>query len=192
MRKSRIVLFCVGLLAAAAVALFFYVRSRGFSARERPNALEMYLARQLRYLATTPESRNLKNPLQPTELGIAEARDHFADHCAVCHANDGSGRTLVGKNMYPPAPDMRSEETQRLTDGEIFSIIQNGIRFTGMPGFGGEDEENWKLVLFIRHVPKLSTIELQLMQEINNLELESDGAAHAEPGRETRRAEETQ
>jgi hypothetical protein len=37
---------------------------------------------------------------------------------------------------------MRERQTQDLTDGEIFYIIKNGIRFTGMPGWGGEDEEN--------------------------------------------------
>ena len=65
---------------------------------------------------------------------------------------------------------MREPDTQQLTDGELFYIIKNGIRFTGMPGWGGEDEENWKLVLFIRHLPKLSPKEIELMKEINHLE----------------------
>ena len=71
---------------------------------------------------------------------------------------------------------MRKQTTQGLTDGEIFYIIKNGVRFTGMPGFGGEDEENWKLVLFIRHLPELSTKEIELMQELNGLGIESKGA----------------
>jgi len=54
-----------------------------------------------------------------------------------------------------------------MTDGELFYIIKNGIRFTGMPGWGGEDEDNWKLVLFIRHLPQLSGQELELMKEVN-------------------------
>ena len=61
--------------------------------------------------------------------------------------------------------------TQELTDGEIFYIIKNGIRFTGMPGWGGEDEENWKLVLFIRRLPNLSETERELMKEVNGLDL---------------------
>ena len=64
---------------------------------------------------------------------------------------------------------MRDSATQSLTDGELFYIIKNGIRFTGMPGWGGEDDENWKLVAFIRHLPELSDFELQLMNEINSL-----------------------
>jgi hypothetical protein len=52
----------------------------------------------------------------------------------------------------------------------LYFIIKNGIRFTGMPGFGGEDDENWKLVMFIRHLPDLSSSELDLMREINGLQ----------------------
>jgi mono/diheme cytochrome c family protein len=109
---------------------------------------------------------------------VAEWRDLFADHCATCHANDGSGRTMINSGLYPPAPDLRGRETQGLTDGEIFSIIKNGIRFTGMPGFGGGDEENWKLVLFIRHLPKLSAEEIGMMEEINGQKAEGGHDAH--------------
>ena len=46
-----------------------------------------------------------------------------------------------------------------------------------MPGWGGEDEENWKLVLFIRHLPKITPKELELMKEVNGLELRG-GESH--------------
>ena len=179
MPKCRTV-FIIGtvVLAVGALLLVRNLQEHGLSARAKPSRLEAYLARKARSLATSSEVRGRKNPVEPTELAIAEARDHFADHCAVCHANDGSGRSLFGRNMYPPVPDMRKADTQNLSDGELFSIIQNGIRFTGMPGFGGEDEENWKLVLFIRHLPNLSPKELELMREINNLELQSEENEH--------------
>ncbi len=85
----------------------------------------------------------------------------------LCHANDGSGKTPINEGLYPPAPDLRESGTRDLSDGEIFNIIRNGIRFTGMPGWGGEGEENWKLVLFIRHLPDLSEDDLRRMKEIN-------------------------
>jgi mono/diheme cytochrome c family protein len=102
---------------------------------------------------------------------LAEARAHFADHCAICHANDGSGNTAIGANQYPPAPDMRQGWVQSLTDGELFYIIHNGIRFTGMPAWGGEDpaedEDSWKLVHFIRRLPQISAQELDEMKKMN-------------------------
>ena len=156
-------------LAAAAAACYQFVVTHSFSAREKPTAFEAYLARKARGLAIPPGVKRMKNPLEPKPLAVAEARDHFADHCATCHANDGGGKTMINSGLYPPAPDLRGEDTQSLTDGELFFIIKNGIRFTGMPGFGGGDNENWKLVLFIRHLPKLTAEELGLMEEVNGM-----------------------
>ena len=177
MRRGTVILFTVLMVCTLGAAwAFWFLTSHGFSAREKPTWYEERLARAARGLATPRGARELKNPVTADALTIAEARDHFADHCAICHANNGSGKTLIGQNLYPPAPDMRRNTTQDLADGELFYIIKNGIRFTGMPGFGGEDEENWKLVLFIRHLPKLTLKELELMQEVNNLETELEGA----------------
>src|SRR5262249_50296644 len=87
------------------------------------------------------------------------------------HSNDGSGETAMGQQMYPPAPDMRKEHTQRLTDGELFYIIENGIRLSGMPAWGSVTEEHaqdsWKLVHFIRHLPALSLEEIRKMEKLN-------------------------
>ena len=96
---------------------------------------------------------------------------HWADHCAGCHGNDGSGQTDIGRNLYPKTPDMRQPRTQNLTDGELFSIIKNGVRLTGMPAWGDaggrDDAANWKLVHFIRHLPKITPAELQQMKAMN-------------------------
>jgi mono/diheme cytochrome c family protein len=103
---------------------------------------------------------------------------HFADHCATCHANDGSGDTTLGRNMYPPAPDLRAAGTQRLTDGELFYAIESGIPWTGMPAWGnGTDEgrhESWKLVRFIRHLPRLTADEIRRMEQLNPRSPSSD------------------
>jgi mono/diheme cytochrome c family protein len=145
--------------------------STGFSAKADPNWLEVLVARQLRYLAIPLENRNLRNPVPLTPDVIKEARAHFADHCASCHANDGSGQTKMGKNFYPKTPDLRLSDTQDMSDGEMFFIIQNGIRFTGMPAWGtgdpSEDTDSWKLVHFIRHLPRITQEELEEMKTLN-------------------------
>jgi mono/diheme cytochrome c family protein len=181
MTRVRLVVFCVlGIFLLAIGTLYWWINSHGFSARETPSSFEALLARNARRLATPANARAISNPVSRTELSIAEARDHFADHCAICHGNDGSGRTQINAGLYPPAPDMRERGTQQLSDGELFYIIRNGVRFTGMPGWGGEDEENWKLVLFIRHLPKLTQKELEFMKEINNLETEQTEDGHGQ------------
>jgi mono/diheme cytochrome c family protein len=172
-----------GVLVVSALAigglgwLYREAIAHGFSAREKPWAAEAWVARSLRQLAIGTDARAMINPLAPDAATLAEARDHFADHCAVCHANDGSGHTRINAGLYPPAPDMREEGTQRLSDGELFRIIENGIRFTGMPGWGGSPDENWALVLFIRHLPDLTVEELEFMREIHPDEAPT-GASH--------------
>jgi mono/diheme cytochrome c family protein len=145
--------------------------SRGFSARDQPTAIEAYVAHRLRRLATPGSARRAENPVKASQEVLAEAREHFADHCAACHANDGSGQTEIGQNLYPKAPDMRLAETQSLSDGELFYIIHNGIRFTGMPAWGSgkaeEDQDSWKLVHFIRHLPQMRKDELEQMKKLN-------------------------
>jgi mono/diheme cytochrome c family protein len=143
----------------------------GFSAKAEPHALEVFLARQVRYLAIPLEHRNKANPVTLTPEVLQEGLAHFADHCATCHANDGSGQTPIGKNVYPKAPDLREPATQNMSDGEIFWVIHNGIRFTAMPAWGetvpDQDLDSWKLVHFIRHLPKLSPEELERMKSLN-------------------------
>lgn len=170
-RWTMVGIVVVAALFVAAVTSLSLLRSHGFSARAEPSALEAFVARRLRLLAIPAGAREAENPVEATPAVGREAMEHFADHCASCHANDGSGDTEIGRNLYPPAPDMREEATQSLTDGELFWIIGNGIRFTGMPAWGSgdpsADEESWKLVHFIRHLPDLTLEEITEMEKMN-------------------------
>ena len=142
----------------------------GFSARESPSRIEIFVARSARSMAVTVRAKRMKNPLPNTAENLAQARAHWADHCAICHANNGGGNTTIGKNLYPKAPDMRQPRTQNMTDGELYYTIQNGIRLSGMPAWGqaGEnDEDSWKLVHFIRHLPQLAPEEEREMERMN-------------------------
>lgn len=155
----------------------------GFSAKPEPHPLEIVIARQIRHLAIPLEQRNAQNPIPLSPDVMKESLAHFADHCATCHANDGSGETPIGKNVYPKAPDLRLADTQSMSDGEIFWVIHNGIRFTAMPAWGegdpAEDKDSWKLVHFIRHLPKLTPEELDQMKTFNPMtkkDLEEEAA----------------
>lgn len=172
--------FLAGVLAAIIVALMagavYVTGEHGFSARDRPSALERWTARRVRSMAAPADAKDRTNPVPNSPEVLAEARAHWADHCAGCHANNGSGDTEMGKRMYPPAPDMREAGTQQMTDGELFFIIQNGIRMTGMPAWGNGDtsnakqhdeEDSWKLVRFIRHLPQITPEEERQMQSLN-------------------------
>lgn len=174
MMRSKLLLplIIVIVFVAASFGWFGYQSFQtGFSAKAEPHALEVVMARKLRYLAIPIAQRNKPNPVPLSPEILADARAHFADHCATCHGNDGSGQTQIGKNVYPKTPDLRLKDTQSMSDGEIFFIIHNGIRFTGMPAFGSgkpeEDTDSWKLVHLIRHLPDLTQAELAEMKELN-------------------------
>ena len=102
---------------------------------------------------------------------VAEGMAHYADHCAGCHANNGSGDTEVGHGLYPKPPDMRLDATQSLSDGELFYIIENGVRFTGMPAWSSDDPTEshgtWHLVHFIRELPRLTPEQIEQMEKLN-------------------------
>jgi mono/diheme cytochrome c family protein len=172
--KITVALLVLALGGVAYVAVSTW--RHGFSAREKPSRIEAFLARHARRIATPAGAKGLKNPYQGTPESLAEAREHFVEHCSTCHGLDGRGDTPIGRNLYPKVPNMTDTETQRLTDGELFYIISNGVRFTGMPAWGSEDSPQsiWELVVFIRRLPQLSPEELKLMQGLAS-EPESEG-----------------
>jgi mono/diheme cytochrome c family protein len=172
MRRAVVIIGALVLvvLLGGIVAIASMTRS-GLSAHEEPTAMEAFVARAVRRWAVPRELRGAKNPLPLTPHILAEGRAHFADHCAGCHGNDGKGRSGMGKQMYPKTPDMTFAATQSLSDGALFAIIENGVRLTGMPGFGSGTAESaygsWSLVHFIRHLPKLTPEEIAEMETLN-------------------------
>jgi len=130
--------------------------------------MEKTMARNARKIATPPDAKSLINSRQQqTSEMMAEADEHFVEHCGICHGIDGRGDTVIGRNLYPKVPDMSAPDTQQLSDGEIYYIISNGVRLTGMPAWGAEDkpEAIWDLVNLVRRLPDLSPEELKRLQE---------------------------
>jgi mono/diheme cytochrome c family protein len=176
MRKLLAVVVVPILIGLVVVAIgWSFVSGRGVSARDEPSEIEKMVARRMRHLAIPRGAREQANPVASSPEVIEQGLAHFADHCAICHANDGSGDSEIGRNLYPKPPDMRATDTQSLTDGELFYIIENGVRLTGMPAWGAghagtdgaEGHETWHLVHFIRHLPKLTPEERARMAQLN-------------------------
>ena len=166
----RAFLLFVVIGAIGAGAGMWYIQRHGLSARAEPTTLETAVALRLRHLSIPADQRARTNPLPATAANVHDGMEHFADHCAICHSNTGVGDTPLARGLYPHPPVMREARTQSLTDGELFSIIQNGIRFTGMPAFGDNghtEEDSWKCVLFIRHLPKQTPQEIAEMEKLN-------------------------
>ena len=161
------------LLLVAALAAIALVRTtrHGFSTLDEPTALEAVMAKTMRRLSVPSDLRDRKNPLPLTPEVLAEGREHFADHCATCHGNDGKGQSAMGQKFYPRVPDMTLDETQSQSDGALFATIENGVRLTAMPAFGNGTAESargsWALVHFIRHLSRLTEEEIAEMERLN-------------------------
>jgi len=166
----RVVAIVVTLMVVAGLVGGTYLVTTGLSARSQAGAFETVVARAVRGIAIRARAGSSSNPIAVSDDVIAEAREHFADHCSVCHANDGSGNAEMGRGLYPKAPDMRLPATQSLSDAELFYIIENGVRFTGMPGWStgtkAGETASWHLVHFIRHLPAMTSEEIEQMDAL--------------------------
>ncbi len=159
---KKLSLFATVVLVSVAVVAVLLTR-RGFKATSEPPKFEKVLARMVRNYAIPSSQRNEKNPLQATPEILEDARERFIARCSICHGSDGRGLTQVGQSLYPRVPDFLSDQTQKLTDGELHYIIENGVQLTGMPAWGSPHQEteddSWKLVLFIRDLRPLTAGE---------------------------------
>lgn len=153
-------LFVLTLVGVFGVALLVH---RGFRATATPSRIEAVLARTMRDIAIPIRFREETNPLKPTSLNLEGGREEFLARCAICHGHDGAGLTQMGRGLYPRVPDLRSRQTQSLSDGEIHYIIENGVQLTGMPAWSNPHREapnnGWELVLFIRSLNPLTNAE---------------------------------
>lgn len=151
------ILTLIILAVIAGIAAYATVANGGLSAVDQPGRVERAVAGRLVRLAIPSDAQALKNPFANDANMWKDAEDHYGDHCATCHGADGRGDTDLGTYMYPKVPDLAGASVQHLSDGALFYIIQNGVRWTGMPGWKSEHtpEETWKLVSFMRHVPQI-------------------------------------
>lgn len=144
-----------GRRAAAALVLAAALAACG---RPAP-APEQSPAERAKLLTIPDEYKNRTNPLPGSpiragEANLAEGRARYAQYCAVCHGQDGRGGTPLGRSLYPPASDLSSGKVRKYTDGQLYWIISEGVRFSGMPQgrLLHTEEQIWKLVLSVREI----------------------------------------
>ena len=100
----RAFVLLVAVVSVFGSAIAYSIVSRGLSARDEPSRAEEALARAMRRFATPRTMRDRANPVRPRAEVIDQALGHYADHCATCHANDGSGDTEIGRGLYRGFP----------------------------------------------------------------------------------------
>ena len=149
-------------------------RGHGHAGRRRPRRESGTVAagrnsgdRALRFSIPGAVAKRAQNPHAQEANVWREGAPLFAGRCSMCHGADGQSHTDLASRMYPSVPDLGGSRVQEFSDGQLFWIIQSGIRLTGMPGFHGvvTDDDTWKLVAFIRRVPTLTPADLHAVHE---------------------------
>src|SRR5215470_17534613 len=120
-----------------------------------PSGFENKMATDIKKIITVGD-KDVKNPFPASADNIKEGAEHFQHHCQICHGLDGQNTGVpFAPKMDPPVADLASREIQEYADGQLKWIMENGIAPSGMPGWRGivEDDEMWKIVHYIRHLP---------------------------------------
>lgn len=141
---SGVVLVGIGLMHFSLTAL------------QEPSPLETRIANLAKHCVIRMASRRgIPPPPVDARASVEAGGTHFGLDCSLCHGIDGRAKTPSGQWMYPRAPDLTSKRVQSYSDQELFWIVNNGIRFTGMPGFGKLEtpDQIWGLVNYVRTLP---------------------------------------
>ena len=149
-----IVLVVAGAIAVVVTGAFntsAAIPAGGFEKAIAGLALNRSVARR------APKASNPISGADVVRAGLA----HYREMCVTCHGAPGVDASEAGEGLNPPAPDLTLARVQRRTDGELFWIVQQGVRMTGMPAFGPthKDQEIWKIVAFLRHLPQITKDE---------------------------------
>ena len=126
----------------------------------KPSEVESRIAKEVKRRMTV-RGKDVRNPVPSTEDSVAEGREHFSHHCAICHGLDGQAYGVpFADKMGPPVPDLMSKDIQDYADGQLKSIISDGINPSGMPAWKGilNDDEMWSIVNYIRHLPPKASL----------------------------------
>ncbi len=171
-----------GLLVAAILAAGTY----NVAATSSPSKLESRVALFALNRSVARRAPSAKNPFPASPDLFRQGRAHYKENCVVCHAAPGVEGSELSEGLNPPAPDLTLPRVQARPDGEMFWIVSNGIRTTGMPAFSPthKPEEIWKIVAFVRHLPEITAEEqAQLKAVREEEERHHEGGGAEEHGR---------
>ena len=153
--------FVAGILVSLLVPILVLAMGAiNVGADVKPGLIERTLGPWARDRSVEMRAPNEKNLFAGDPAAIATGLDHYRENCAMCHGAPGVAGAELSKGLNPPAPPLGEEENDT-PDGEVFWVIKHGIWMTPMPAFGPThtDEEIWKIVAFIRHLPDLTAQE---------------------------------
>lgn len=178
--------FVAGVLAALLVPILILATGAiNFGADVKPSLIERTFAPWGRNRSVAKRAPNEKNPFAGNPAAVVTGLDHYRENCVMCHGAPDVAGAELSKGINPRAPSL-GKEASDTSDGELFWVIKHGIRMTFMPAFGPThtDEEIWKIVAFIRHLPDLTAQERDSLEAVTGEKAHHRGVATSDPAGE--------
>jgi mono/diheme cytochrome c family protein len=150
------------ILVLAVVLIVIALMRFNLTALQEPGRVETSVANWgTRFLIRRASRLGISPRPKDTQASVASGNTLYSSECGLCHGSDGRTPSPMGRWMYPRAADLTSEQVQGFSDQELFWIIQNGVRFTGMPAFGKVETADhiWDLVNYVRTLRRESRSE---------------------------------
>ena len=153
------------LLMAAMIGLVLWTGAYNVAATNPPSKMETKLAEFALDRAIGRRAPVKTNPFSKPE-DVRAGLVHYKSNCVVCHGAPGVDESELAQGLNPPAPDLTVPDMQKMRDGELFWVVSNGIRSTGMPAFSPthKEDEIWKIVAFVRHLPEITDEEQKILR----------------------------
>ena len=172
MKVLIIILIIIGIIIAAA-AICIYSGYYNVAATKPHTKLTLWLINEMREASIEHYSKGIKAPPSISPDMIREGVEHFHEMCRLCHGAPGYPKEEFGEGLYPKPPDLGIRDIQQADDVEIFWVIKNGIKMTGMPAFGPthDDNEMWGMVRVVRRLPGLKPEQYKEMLESAGVEM---------------------
>jgi mono/diheme cytochrome c family protein len=186
MRIVILTLLSVLILAIVGTFTFIYAGVYDVSATRPHWPVTYWVMETVRVQSVRARASDIKPPPWITEESrVVDGTEHFAGHCASCHGAPGVPRGDIANGLYPKPADL-TNAAQRYTPGELFWILKNGIKMSGMPAWNDHsDDKLWATVAFIEKLPTLAEADYAklVMESMTHGGRHNHGAAEdATPG----------
>lgn len=168
MKPTLVISAAVGLLVAVPI-LLIYSGTYNVAASEPHFGAVASVLKIIQLNSVRAHASSITVP-EPFEIGSeAAGLHHYAAMCVGCHGAPGMEPNEIGRGLYPAPTDL-SESVKELSKGELYWIVKNGIKMTGMPGFGKthSDADLWGIVSFLQRLPQLTPQDYQTMLSAMN------------------------
>jgi mono/diheme cytochrome c family protein len=141
------------LIGSLGLALLGFLPTRANSA---PPEMERHIAMSALDNSVERHAPRVHNPVPPPVENLTEAMQIYTMNCALCHGGIDRQPSTLEKSFYPPPPNLILHPPDD-AEWHVFYVIQNGVRYSGMPAWDKtlSEPDIWKLTAFLTRVEKL-------------------------------------